>query len=48
MTSSTGIDFDSGLIYSGLLRLHLRRVGNAVSHSMYPLKDRPMRALNAE
>ena len=42
------INFDSGFVYSDPLRLRLRRVGNAVSYSMYPLKDRLMRALNAE
>ena len=34
------IDFDSGFVYSDPLRLRLRRVRNAVSYSMYPLKDR--------
>jgi hypothetical protein len=42
------IDFDSSLVYSDPLRLRLRRVGDAVSYSMFPLKDRLMRALNAE
>jgi hypothetical protein len=42
------IDFDSGFVYSDPLRLRLRRVRNAVSYSMYPLKDCLMRALNAE
>jgi hypothetical protein len=42
------IDFDSGFVYSDPLRLRLRRVGNAVSYSMYPLKDCLMRPLNAK
>jgi len=42
------INFDSGLVYSDPLRLRLRRVGDAVSYSMYPLKNRLMRALYAE
>jgi len=42
------IDFDSGLIYGDPLRLRLRRVGNAVSDSMNPLKNCLMRALYAE
>src|SRR6056297_2010162 len=42
------IDFDSSFVYSDPLRLRLRRVGNAVSDSMYPLKNRLMRALDAE
>ncbi|SEJ18702.1 hypothetical protein SAMN05444271_1292 [Halohasta litchfieldiae] len=42
------INFDSSFIYHDPLRLRLRRVRNAVSYSMYPLKDRLMRALYAE
>jgi hypothetical protein len=42
------IDFDSGFVYRDPLRLRLRRVGNAVSYSMYPLKDCLMRPLYAE
>ena len=42
------IDFDSGFVYRDPLRLRLRRVGNAVSYSMYPLKDCLMRALYVE
>jgi len=40
--------FDSGFVYSDPLEAKPKRVGNAVSYSMYPLKDRLMRALNAE
>ncbi len=42
------INFDSSLVYGDPLRLRLRRVGNAVSYSMHPLKDRLMRVLYAE
>jgi len=42
------IDLDSGFVYGDPLRLRLRRVRNAVSYSMYPLKDCLMRALNAK
>ena len=42
------INLDSGFVYCDPLRLRLRRIGNAVSYSMYPLKDRLVRALNAE
>jgi len=42
------INFDSGFVYGDPLWLRLRWVGNAVSYSIYLLKDCLMRALYAE
>jgi len=41
-------DLDSGLVDRDPRRLRQRRGGNAVSHGMYPLKDRLMRAFDTE
>ncbi len=42
------VNFDSGFVNCDPLRLRLRRIGNAIRYSMYPLKDRLTRAFYAE